>query len=136
VGKRSYVARRVVDVLVFVHTAESPTDEEWEELLEYYRKASELPEYKTLVLSIGGAPNAGQRVRLSEIIGEKPTRIAVLTPSPLVRAAGIAVSWFRPNIRMFNPTDVRAALEHLGVPDAELRIRRALDELKAELGVT
>lgn len=131
---RSFVARAVRGVVIYVHTAQAPTDEEWDNVLDHYRDASEFSQMRTLVRTQGGAPNPAQRARLNIALGGKKVRIAVLTASTLARAAGIAVSWFNPNVRIYGPDDVEKGLDHLQVaPEDRAEIKRTLLELEKEL---
>lgn len=131
---RSFVARRLDDVIVYVHDERSPTDEEWEQALSHYREAPDPTLVRALVLTAGGAPNAKQRSRLNQVAGTS-CAIAVLTPSPIARAAGVAVAWFNPRVRIFGRSEVEEALDHLAV-SSERRpvLRRLLAELERELG--
>lgn len=133
----SFAARRVGSVLVYVHTTAAPSDAEWESVLSFYEDSSPEAQLRTLVYTEGGAPNAAQRARLNARLGPRRVRIAVLTPSTLARAAGTALNWFRPEVRIFGPRDVKQAFSHLAVTDAESsELSNALRELMRELGLS
>jgi hypothetical protein len=130
---RSLATRTVRGVIVFVHGSQDPTDEEWGATLELYRRTPEHSSIRCLVYSSGGAPNVKQRARLREV-GQSRARIAVLTASAVVRAAGVAVSWFNPKIKIYGLRDIENALDHLEVPVLERSdVRQALEELKNEM---
>jgi hypothetical protein len=60
----------------------------------------------------------------------------VLTPSALARAAGTAISWFNPSIKMFDPEALERALDHLDATRAQRDLlARTLGELRRELDV-
>jgi hypothetical protein len=132
----SFAARRVHNVIVYVHTAAPPTEDDWDGVLGYYQDALDEKELRTLVYTDGAAPSASQRARLNAVLGPRRVRIAVLTPSALARAAGTAIGWFRPEVRVFGATDLGKAMEHLSVAgDVAAEVGRALDQLKQELGI-
>lgn len=133
---KSLCARKLGNVVVFVHGSVAPSDPEWESVLDYYRQVPDSSRLRALVYTDGGAPDAKQRARLVELSHTK-ARIAVLTASAFARAAGIAVSWFNPHLRLFKPSEVERALDHLEVtPEERVELRRILAELKRELGQT
>jgi hypothetical protein len=133
---RSFAAKRVHDVLVYVHGAAAPSDEEWDSVLAHYDAPQANLPLRTLVYTEGAAPNAAQRARLNTKLGARRVRIAVLTPSALARAAGTAVHWFRPEVSIFGPRDIERALAHLVVTENESRdLTLALRELKREVGI-
>ena len=128
------MAREVGDVLVFVHTNDAPSDPEWEKALELLRNRASSSGLRTLVYTAGGAPNAAQRARLNAVIGATKPPIAVLTSSPIARAAGTAISWFNPMFKVFGPDDVDNALDHLALRGIErTHAREALLEMKRDL---
>ena len=83
-------------LIICVHRDVAPADEEWNQILALFRGAPDLREARILVFTLGGAPDARQRARLNTVVGDAKPRIAVITPSALARAAGIAISWFIP----------------------------------------
>ncbi len=132
---KSFVSRKVREVVVFVHGTQAPTDEEWEEVLDVYRRKPDQSSFRCLVYTAGGAPNPTQRARLREA-GQGRARIAVLTASAVARAAGIAVGWFNPQIQIYGLKDIEKALDHLHVPTAQRgEFRQALAELQNALGL-
>lgn len=135
-GTKSFVARRVENVLVYAHGSAAPSDDEWDSVLALYDEPGTSQQLCTLVYTAGAAPNAAQRARLNAKLGPKRVRIAVLTPSTLARAAGTAVHWFRPEVCIFGPTNVDGAIAHLGVgDDVGRRLITVLRELMQEVGV-
>ena len=118
---------------VVVHPDRPPSDADWDSLLADYAVQAMV---RVLVYTEGGAPNAAQLVRLTGTLKRRESLIAVLTHSALARAAGMALSWFRPDIRILGPTAVDAALDYLGATGAERAdLVRTLAELKADLGM-
>jgi len=129
------IATRSDAVIVYVHTAEAPSDVEWDLAMRFF-EAADLKYLRVLVYTDGAAPNASQRARLNGLLGSNKLPMAVLTPSVLARAAGTAISWFNPNLRIFGPDDYEAAFKHLGASADERSALRALVErFKGDLGV-
>ena len=123
-------------ILVFVHASEAPSDAEWDEALVLFRAVPDVARIRALVFSSGGAPDARQRARLHTVLGKTKATIAVLTPSALARAAGTAIAWFVPGLRIFDPDDVERALDHLDAARPERPgLTRALAELRREMRV-
>ena len=122
--------------VVFVHRTHAPTHEEWETVLRSFREAESLAEVRALVYSEGAAPTLAQRGDLNDLLGGRNPRIAVLTPNKLVRAAGMALRWFNPRLRVFNPTQLNDALSHLEVQAEEAAsLESTLTRLLGELGL-
>ena len=132
--KKSVVWRVVGDVFVCVHTAEAPTDAEWEQVLTGLRAPMQ-SNGGILVFTEGGAPNARQRARLNELLAGRKVPVSVITPSAVARAVATAITWFNPTLHVFAPDDMDGALDHLSAKSAERPLlRHALIELRAEIG--
>jgi hypothetical protein len=131
---KTVASRQVGNVTVIVHSAAPPADDEWNELMS--ESSTVYGPLRGLVYTAGGAPNAAQRAKLTSLYGNRQILIAVLTESAFARAAGTALRWFRPEVRMFSPRDVNAALDYLQVEaSARAEVVRVLDDLKAELNL-
>jgi hypothetical protein len=130
---KAFVWRQQGRFNVAAHTTEAPPDDQWDALLDFYRGQRTL---RILVYTESGAPTAAQRVRLNAVLKGREALVAVLTSSALARAAGAALRWFRPEIRIFDPSDIDAALDYLGATGSERgELARTLDELKGKLGL-
>ena len=135
-GTKSFVARKVGNIVVYVHAEAAPTDAEWEAGLTFFKDARDVSRLSALVYTHGGAPNASQRARLNAVLGSAKVRIGVLTSSAAARAAGVAVRWFNPELSIFGPDDLEAALEHVRAPvEQRGELKRALSDLKNELSL-
>jgi hypothetical protein len=131
---KSMVATRHGSLVIYVHTAEAPNDDEWDRALRFFE--SKDPGLRALVYTEGAAPNAAQRARLNAALGGNKVAIAVLTPSVVARAAGTAIGWFNPNLRVFGPTDFDLALKHIrATPQEGAELRALIEKLKDELGL-
>jgi hypothetical protein len=133
-GADAFAARQVRDTVVFVLGSRSPADDDWERLASYYRQAAATRRVQLLVSTEGGSPNAKQRARLKESVNVVGVRVAIVTSSVLARAAGAAVRWFNPHLRVFAPGELERALDYLELRD-EYRheARAALATLRSEL---
>lgn len=117
--------------LVFVHGPVAPTDAEWDRAMDLWARIG-TARVRALVFTEGGAPNAAQRAKLAKISGDRKPPISVLTESALARAAGTAISWFNAELRVFPPTDVERALDHLSLSGTDREKALAtLTELRA-----
>lgn len=128
------MAFRVVDrVLVLVHAAEDPGDDEWMEYVQEIKRQGSvlLPQ---IVLTDGGRPNSTQRKLLTDVLAGRGMKVAVLSASTLVRGVVTAISWFNRDIRSFEPHALGHALEYLGVPTSQdATIQAALTALRGRV---
>ena len=120
-------------VIVLVHTKDSPTDEEWKAYCDDARK------WRTqvrgiLVFSEGGGPNSVQRGELEVALDRPEAKTAVVTLSRVARGIVTAMSWFTPKIKAFSTLQIPAALEYLDVPPrSHDSIGTAIKALRVEL---
>jgi hypothetical protein len=132
--RRTATYRSVGDYIVFVHSEESPSDGEWTLILGGFREQPDLRRVRVLVFTYCGAPNARQRAELNEILEKVRPPVAIVTPSALARAAGTAIGWFNPHIRLFSPEQMDEALTYLDAGEVDRRrLLSALEELKREV---
>ncbi|WP_394827787.1 hypothetical protein [Pendulispora albinea] len=108
----------VGQVCVLVHSVDCPSDLEWERDLPGYIERSRTGATTCmLVYSDGGGPTLMQRNRMR--VSREPAfhcPIAIVTRSRIGRGIATAVRWFRPNLGVFSPDQLRAAFEHLNLP--------------------
>src|SRR5688572_19396121 len=102
---------KVGRIMVIVHSEHEPSFDEWETYLGRLR--AEPGCASVFVYSIGGGPNAKQRQSLAESTAGRVLPVAVVTPSRMTRAIGVAVSWFNPHIQVFSPGYLPDAFAHL-----------------------
>jgi hypothetical protein len=121
-GERKRVSWRLIaETLVCCHSDEAPSDDEWDAIMGAMKSISRPELARILVFTYGGAPNATQRAILSEVLKNMRSPISILTPSILARGAGTALRWFNPHIRIFDPEEVEAALDHIQAPQGARR---------------
>ena len=112
------LARRVH---VAVHSAESPSDDEWEAYLDDIRHWLGFVD-GIFSYTVGGGPSSRQRDRAVQFwrAQSKQPPIAVVTPSVLVVRMAGALRWFMPSqIKAFTPRDIDRAFEYLHLAAAE-----------------
>lgn len=128
--------RRMGRFVVTVHTAESPSDEEWARYVSGADAYQPLRDQRILVVSDGGAPNGTQRQQLIDLLDNARVPTAILTTSWLMRGAGAAVRWFNPELKVFGPHALQLAVDYLQLTEWErCEGVRLLRELQSELGV-
>jgi hypothetical protein len=123
-------------LIIVVHPRTAPSDQEWDAYLTEYVKYD--PEkLLTLVFTDGGAPSAGQRKAVNDMLQGRTTRAAVVTKSPLVRGVVSALGWFNPKIKSFPPSNIDGAMRYLGLQSSEFaQVRIQLRLLREKFGTT
>jgi hypothetical protein len=121
---------------VVVHTAQSPTNLEWQRFLIETTTSAAPADGRIIVLSRGGGPDGEQRKALSVAVGNRPKpRLALLTDSLLARTGLAAMRLLNPSMKAFGTKDVNEAFEFLKLSVAEReRVAKLLVELENELG--
>jgi hypothetical protein len=128
--------RRMGRLVVTVHTAEVPSDEDWGQYVAGVDDYLPLEDQRVLVVSAGGGPNGKQRRMMTDALNGARVPVAIVTNSLFMRGAGIAVSWFNPSLKVLRPEDLDRAINYLGLTDWErLESARVLKELEKGLGV-
>lgn len=123
-------------LVVTVHTAAVPSDEDWDAYMAQVDAFLPLQDQRVLVVSAGGGPNGKQRKMMIDALNGARVPVAIITNSLLMRGAGIAVSWFNPSLKVLGPGDLDAAVEYLGLTTWErVESARALKELEKGLGL-
>jgi hypothetical protein len=128
--------RRMARLVVTVHTAEVPSDEDWNAYMAQVDAYLPLQDQRVLVVSAGGGPNGKQRKMMIDALNGARVPVAIITNSLVMRGAGIAVSWFNPSLKVLGPEDLDAAVEYLGLTTWErVESARTLKELEKGLGL-
>jgi hypothetical protein len=124
----------VGDLMILVHTSRPPSTDEWATYISTISKLDPA-KFQTLVFTDGGAPSSTQRKEVTEALGGRASRGAIVSASMLVRGVVTALSWFNPLIRAFSPDEVADALQYLCVPrDEEPRVWAEVQRLREQLG--
>jgi hypothetical protein len=104
------------ETMTMVHTAEKPTDVEWDAMLAHFRaKRAE----RVIVFTDGGGPSTLQRGRLNDALEGSVVKTAIVSSSQVIRGIVTALSWFNPGIRSFSPHQASLAMSYLGLPATE-----------------
>lgn len=102
--------------MTMVHTADNPTDEEWDAMLGHFRaRRAE----RVIVFTDGGGPTTLQRGRLNDALEGSAVKTAIVSSSQVIRGIVTALSWFNPGIKSFLPHQAPLALTYLGLATGE-----------------
>jgi hypothetical protein len=133
--RKTAAFRSVGDFLVFVHTEDPPSDEEWDQLMTAFKQVPDLRRCRVLVLTAGGAPNARQRQVVNAILKQATPPVAIVSSSMVARAVVTAMGWFNPRMKAFAEEDISGAFAHLDATEVDRgRLSQAVNELRRELG--
>lgn len=130
-------------VVLWLHAELDPPAEQWTAVVESLVKARRargvsLDRVRSLVISDGGSPNAGQRIQIVRDLHEgQPTRVGVVTlalSNPVKRGLATAMSWVNPSIRFFQPARFQDALAYLELSDQRSEVEREYRVLKQRCG--
>lgn len=102
--------------MTMVHTAEKPTDVEWDAMLAHFRANRA---ERVIVFTDGGGPSTLQRGRLNDALEGAVVKTAIVSSSQVIRGIATALSWFNPGIRSFLPHQAPLALSYLGLAAGE-----------------
>lgn len=108
-------------LMICVHNAKAPKESEWQAYVDDLRKLP-LDQACQFVYTLGGAPSPSQRKEITDLTTGKKHRVAVVTPSAMVRGICTALSWFNSNVQAFAPERTGAAFEYLGVTANDIRM--------------
>jgi hypothetical protein len=115
------IAYEVVgDLCVLVHSEEQPSSADWTDYLAFLREKASPVSPRCLVVTDGVAPTPTQRAGLNDLVIAfgKPVPTAVITHSPVARAAVALLGWFNSGIRSFSPNELSSALSFLDIEQA------------------
>jgi hypothetical protein len=112
---RNVALQPVGNLMIAVYNENPPTNTEHLEVLSVFRSL-DLERTRCLTVTKGGAPTAAQRKDLTEALGGRQFRSAVVTNAHFVRGIVTALSWFNSEIRAFSKEQMQDALKYLDVP--------------------
>jgi hypothetical protein len=107
-------------MMIVVHTAEPPTDVDWDAYLGAVERAGDIRGILVYSLSVG--PTSSQRARSVEATkkSSRPLKMAIMTGSRLTQGVVTALSWaLGNNIRAFSSRDFDKAIEYLELSTEE-----------------
>jgi hypothetical protein len=134
------MACAVVGTLILsVHTAEPPTNEEWSAYIaeiEGLMTRVGMERMRSLVFTDGGGPSFSQRQQVNQLLKGRSAPAAVVTTNAFVRGIVTALAVFNPQIKAFRPEAVGEAFRYLNISETESKIVwRTVAKLQAELGI-
>ncbi len=95
----------------------------------------DLPSLGLLVFTSGGAPGAGQRQELNQVVNGRYFARAIVHDSAAVRGVVAAVSWFAPGVKAFSPGAWPVAAAHAKFEPSELLgLARSVRRLHTGMG--
>ena len=128
---------RVGQVLVLAHGAKDPSDAEWNEYAASFESCqrSEAPVSGLLVVTQGGAPNAGQRKAVIAIAALRPLTTCVCTNSMVARGVITALRWLSDApMHGLRLDEIDTALRLLNVPaQAHADVKAVVARLQRQL---
>jgi hypothetical protein len=135
--KRNMLTRREGPLLLCRQKDGEPSEQDWNEflrLLSSQRREFEAKSLKILVHTDGSTPNAEQRKRLAETLGDYHPRVACISDSVKVRFASVLITLFQRNYRQFSVIEIKHAFAHLELsPEQCAFAERTLREFEAAL---
>jgi len=123
-------------LLIGVHYAAPPTDDEWERWMQLVRDRDGQQVRTMVEAHQAGGPNAKQRRLLEETVRGVDIMTAVLTDSVVTRGIVTAIAWLNISLRAFAPDQHAAAMTYLGLSEDERAYAmNELPRLRRECGV-
>jgi len=123
-------------LVVSAQTKFNPSDAEWDRwLMAVGNLEHQVQRVRLLVVTEGGHPTKQQLDRLRAVNKKNPPT-AIVSRSLGLRVIGSALSFVNPTIRVFSPTHVEQAFDHLSLAPAERQLATsAMKRLERELGI-
>ena len=134
------LARGDARLVICLHTSTDPPALEWDDMMRQLSlllaAAPDARQFRMLVVTGGGGPDAMQRAQLAKVWGKRDIKVAVLVPglgNPLKRGLMTALSWLNPAMAFFTPVQLPQALTHLDHGNELAAVWKELSELQAQL---
>lgn len=127
------------DICLYISGKGPPSEADWSEYLVWLKEAAKptslKPEVRTLVYDRSTGPNAAQRKQLNDATMGWKLRVAVVTPSTIVRHMVTAMNWFKKDsYEAFALEDLDRALTFMGTPPGLMNeVKQSIRGLAAEL---
>ncbi len=126
----------IEDVMLYVGSNRAPSIQDWTEHCDFVLEVSRKTKLKSvLVVDQSSGPNAKQRGQLAQITKGLGMRVAVLSPSVIVRGAATAISWLNgTQLKAFAPGSLKPAFQFLGLSgQVAARLEAVYGELERAL---
>ena len=127
--------RRHLCIVVYKAPGDTPV-EEWSAYVDFLEAHAHYgSRLKLVVHNEDGSTSFEQQARLGPLLRENASRVAVISAGARLRFMVSIVSAWNRNIKMFAPTELDAAFDHLQSDEAEREaIEAALERLRAKVG--
>jgi hypothetical protein len=138
----SFVTLGSFELMIWLHTARSPTREVWDEKINLLRaqkarRGGDMTTFRSLVVSDGAHPSARERNEIfGEIFGQGPYRFAAVSvdlDKAVLRGVATVIQWLMPGFRAYKPAEIAIALAHLELTDHADAIFAELARLQEQL---
>ncbi len=118
--------KRMGNLFVQVYDSQTPTDEEWNVVINAYREydvetGGRFHEAGFLIFSDGGGPNSAQRRQLRDLLQGRIGKVSLITDSLVIQGTIAAVNLVIPGgMKVFSSRDWRKGLEWCQISEAQL----------------
>jgi hypothetical protein len=138
----TYVQCGDLELMLWLHTGENPSKEEWDTHLDDLRRVKarrngDMNSFRSVVMSDGGAPGSRERsIIFKDLLtgpGMRFAAISAMLSNPVLYGIGTAISWMQPRFKVYSPNQSRQALAYLGVQAHIPAILTAYAELQRTL---
>ncbi len=128
-----HIAFEVVDRVFLVVYTGDPTDEEWRDYIQEVKRHG-VDRTMQLIVTDGGGPSLRQRYLCLDLLAGPPVPVAVISGSVAVRVLVMVMSCFNRRLKVFPPSDLCGALDHLEIPGSRVElIERHIAALRQQL---
>jgi len=119
-----------LNTLVSCQNRGSPSDSEWDAWLALAKETMRTTPkpHRALVMTEGGHPSRTQQGRLAAAMGGGRALTAVVSSAPTLRFVVSALTFTNRDIKCFAPSQMDAALCHLGLATADVPVVEAVTE--------
>lgn len=132
----SISVQTVHGLVLLVHSVRPMGDADWGAFMAHlWAVGRATGRVRALVFTPGPAPNANQRLKLSELCKDYRTRIAVCTESRIARAVIVAIDWASGiDISSYKVSEVDDACDYLEVePEHHAEVVALFQKMRREM---
>jgi hypothetical protein len=110
---------------------DNATPAEWDHYLNFFETLANIKALRMVVYVQGAAPSVANQQRIAKIVRGRDWPCALISSSIALRFVVSTFSLINRNIRYFTPTQVPAALLHIGcTKDTSPAVEQVLDRLR------
>ena len=123
-----------LNLMVLFQGTTPPSDPEWDAHLRAVMSAPTDPPFRVLVVSRGAHPSRAQQQRLTALVRNRKTKVAVVTSAVGVRFVVSILTLINRHMRSFQPEQRGAALHYLGLTRAQAeQVSLVVDRLATQI---